>query len=310
MINIFCNTHDISIDYILDWLEYYKVPYKRYNSSTFFDNYYPLIYPSNRNRLYNKQLFWFYKWSHNPSYIPISDNEELSNNIYNNLRAERDILFDIFWDFIPKNNIINHPKFVDVNKYTQLTIAENIGLEIPNTILTRNKIDLINFCKKNKRIITKNFNSGFFIHSNDGTSYCNYSNILKNEDINKLSDIFFPSLFQEKIDRQFELKIIYIGGDVYPVALLSDDKDEDIRISKKNKTFPCKIPLELKSKLILLMNKLNLDFGTIDMIYNNNSEYVFLEVNPSGQFLGYSNNCNYMIEEKIAKFLKYRLNKL
>jgi D-alanine-D-alanine ligase-like ATP-grasp enzyme len=51
-----------------------------------------------------------------------------------------------------------------------------------------------------------------------------------------------------------------------------------------------------------------LDIGSIDMIYTTDNKYVFLEVNPSGQFLGYSDTCNYCIEKKIAEFLIKKQN--
>jgi glutathione synthase/RimK-type ligase-like ATP-grasp enzyme len=43
--------------------------------------------------------------------------------------------------------------------------------------------------------------------------------------------------------------------------------------------------------------------GSIDMIYSKQQEYIFLEVNPSGQFMGYSEACNYQLDRIIAEYL-------
>jgi D-alanine-D-alanine ligase-like ATP-grasp enzyme len=48
------------------------------------------------------------------------------------------------------------------------------------------------------------------------------------------------------------------------------------------------------------MQKLKLNTGSIDMIYTNDSKFIFLEVNPVGQFGMVSKPCNYNLEKKIA----------
>ncbi len=51
------------------------------------------------------------------------------------------------------------------------------------------------------------------------------------------------------------------------------------------------------------MQKLNLDIGSIDMIYSINKEFIFLEVNPVGIFQNISALCNYNIHKIIAQKL-------
>mgnify|MGYP000874440113 CR=1 FL=1 len=72
---------------------------------------------------------------------------------------------------------------------------------------------------------------------------------------------------------------------------------------KPNRLNPFKIPIEISNKIIKLMKKLKIICGSIDMIYTPKGEYVFLEVNPIGQFQWLSQNCNYYIEREIANHL-------
>ncbi len=51
------------------------------------------------------------------------------------------------------------------------------------------------------------------------------------------------------------------------------------------------------------MDKLDLNCGSIDMIVNTKNEFIFLEVNPVGQFGMVSEPCNYFLEKKVAEFL-------
>ncbi|NJO92369.1 MAG: hypothetical protein HC831_27910 [Chloroflexia bacterium] len=66
---------------------------------------------------------------------------------------------------------------------------------------------------------------------------------------------------------------------------------------------PYKLPDEIKNKLIALMNEIELDTGSIDMIVDKKGKYIFLEVNPNGQYGLVSDTCNYYLEKEIADYL-------
>ena len=51
------------------------------------------------------------------------------------------------------------------------------------------------------------------------------------------------------------------------------------------------------------MKYVNLNTGSIDMIVTKENEYIFLEVNPVGQFGMVSQPCNYYLEKKITEYL-------
>ena len=51
------------------------------------------------------------------------------------------------------------------------------------------------------------------------------------------------------------------------------------------------------------MYKLELNSGSIDLILDKKNRFVFLEINPIGQFGMTSFPCNYSIEKEIAKYL-------
>jgi D-alanine-D-alanine ligase-like ATP-grasp enzyme len=52
-----------------------------------------------------------------------------------------------------------------------------------------------------------------------------------------------------------------------------------------------------------MMQKADLNCGSLDLIKSKDGRYVFLEVNPSGQFGMVSYPCNYYLEEEVAKSL-------
>lgn len=75
------------------------------------------------------------------------------------------------------------------------------------------------------------------------------------------------------------------------------------RPDKPNRRVPFDLPIDLENKLKQLMSIMNLESGSIDLICDNSNRYVFLEVNPVGQFGMISDPCNYYLEKKIAEYL-------
>jgi glutathione synthase/RimK-type ligase-like ATP-grasp enzyme len=137
------------------------------------------------------------------------------------------------------------------------------------------------------------------------------THLLTIDNIDNISNHFFPTYFQKYIEKEFELRIFYLKGKFYSMAIFSQN---DIKTTidyrnynkeKPNRNIPFQLPKDLEKKLHFFMKKSALDTGSIDMIKDTNGQYVFLEVNPVGQFDWLSINCNYYIEEKIAYFLNH-----
>lgn len=162
-----------------------------------------------------------------------------------------------------------------------------------------NKEDLLEL--KDGGYITKVI-SGSSIQEIDDYFIVNYTKKLNIEKIGTTN--FFPSLVQNYIEKKYELRIFYLNGEFYSMAIFSQKDNQTIidfrnyNKTKPNRTVPYKIPDCQAIKLDLLMKKLEINCGSIDMIVTNDNEYVFLEVNPVGQFGMVSYPCNYNLEKK------------
>ncbi|MBC9909091.1 grasp-with-spasm system ATP-grasp peptide maturase [Chitinophaga varians] len=195
------------------------------------------------------------------------------------------------------------------NKLINLHIASSIGLTIPETFITSDRLSLLNFSDDYELLATKPvsnvpiFSLGMKIYSGGGT------NVLTKSDIKDLPQQFFPVLVQEYIDKLYEIRVLFLKGDLYAMAIFSQGNERtkiDYRnydIDEPNRLTPIELPQSIQVKIREFMNKLSLNFGSIDLIYSKEGKYVFLEVNPSGQFDWLSFNCNYNLEKRIAKIL-------
>ncbi|MFI5150826.1 MAG: grasp-with-spasm system ATP-grasp peptide maturase, partial [Bacteroidia bacterium] len=189
--------------------------------------------------------------------------------------------------------------------------ACGVGLLIPDTLITSRRNALLKFSQKHSHcIVTKGIRNGYYLEAND-TRYYTHTIKLELEIIRSYPESFVPALFQELLDKKYELRIFYLDEKCYSSVIFSQN-DPKTRIDfrnynreKPNRVCPFELPEEIVLKIINLMNELGFRTGSIDMVVTKKQEYYFLEINPVGQFKQVSIPCNYKLEKVIAnKLLK------
>lgn len=98
------------------------------------------------------------------------------------------------------------------------------------------------------------------------------------------------------------------GDKVFPCAISSQNSQQTIedwrRYDLPNTPHkPYALPMDLEQKCIALVKTLGLIFGCIDMIITPNNEYVFLEINPNGQWLWIEQLTGLPIAKALAELL-------
>lgn len=258
---------------------------------------------------------WFRRWS-DRNFItkfisPENSNTTIPYQFLENINLDYHVLRNYIIYKLSKKPFISNPlRLSQVNKLIGLTEAKKIGLQVPETILCNNKEHLREFLFKKRKIITKDIENSAFVKVGN-YHYSNFTNVIDDNNINEVPNSFSISAFQEHIEKSYELRIFYFFGKVYSMAIFSQNDPKttvDFRrynMSKPNRTTPYNLPAEIEIKIINLMKRLKLETGSIDLIRTTIGNYVFLEVNPVGQFMMVSRPCNYRLEQKIAKKLKY-----
>ncbi len=208
------------------------------------------------------------------------------------------------------DNAYQLPKIdkISVDKFSILRKAKELGLSIPASLITNSKKELIDFVQKHKAIITKPLYETFsLIEENFISSF--KMEIINITFVESLPEKFFPSFFQAYIKKEIELRVFYLEGEFYSSAIFSqlDPKTKhsfkNYNESKPNRVVPYLLPKKIENKLHHLMRELSLNTGSIDLIKTTDKKYIFLEINPTGQFGAFSKKCNYFLEDEIAKTL-------
>ena len=96
-----------------------------------------------------------------------------------------------------------------------------------------------------------------------------------------------PTILQPYVEKAFELRCVVIGGNIF-AAKMDTQADEKSRIDSRGGDPDYEIfelPDEVQASLHRVMDSFGLNFASLDMIVTPDGEFVFLELNPNGQWL-------------------------
>ncbi len=310
-----------SIDDVIDWLRYFRVPFIRVNGLNVneinsllltFNSKEESVIVVNGQHIIPAEIkaIWYYRWYHPQNYGDIKIDPSLSHvegNIMNRLGKELDTVAAYFFHLFQDAYWLTGINSGIMNKLITLKQATEAGLDIPETVVVTTKEQLKAFKHKHKEIITKPVYELFHFEFEQHT-YSSYTTVITDK-IESLEPVISPTLLQEKIEKEFEIRSFYLEGKLYSMAIFSqNDKQTSLDFRKYNKqkpnrNVPYQLPADTEEKLIRLLQRNKLNTASIDLIKCRSGRHVFLEINPVGQFGMTSLPCNYYLEREIAKTL-------
>lgn len=117
-----------------------------------------------------------------------------------------------------------------------------------------------------------------------------------------------PVILQPYIEKLFELRITVVGEKVFPCAIHSQNSQRTLEDWRRydlsntpHKIYP--LPPNIEGLCVNLVKALELKFGCIDMIVTPDKEYIFLEINPNGQWLWIEQLTGLPISQTLAELL-------
>ncbi len=314
MILIISNPSDISTTRVIDWFKN-DTKYKLINIINIeegINQNISAVVCNNIVRINNYNVIWFRK-------LPmIFQNETNKNEITNYLKSE--IIeylktLKLLCHFSKSTFIFGSALYEqeDILKFRSLLLAARNGIKIPNTLLSNDKKEIETFLSKGEGVITKSIKNPTFLYSKTGKySVKMYTEKVKNRDVKTGNN--FPNLLQELILKSYELRIFFINNSFFSSALFTVTPHinlMDSRNTRKNdmRIVPYILPKPFLKKLKILISQLGLNTGSIDVIVTPKNDYIFLEINPFGQYDFISAPCNYQLDKFIANQIEMEYEK-
>lgn len=197
--------------------------------------------------------------------------------------------------------------FAAENKMRQLVLAQEHGLVIPETCVANHPDAVRGFVSKHRRVVCKPLRSGWF-QDQDG-QWSIYTTEVDSELREHLEEVILaPSIFQALIEKKCDVRVTFVGDRVF-VAEIDSQSDPDALVDWRRTTNPqlphrrAALPNGVEAKLRAFIHALGLRFGAVDLVRTPDDAYVFLEVNPNGQWLWLDDQLNLGITVAVADWL-------
>jgi glutathione synthase/RimK-type ligase-like ATP-grasp enzyme len=180
------------------------------------------------------------------------------------------------------------------DRIRQLSAAQNIGFDIPSTVITNDSTTAKDFYRlHNGNIILKALHEHSVVV---GTKiYSGYARKINDSELLELDKglAAAPCILQQKLIKRSELRVTVIGEEVFAAELgsnfLCDDQDIDIHHYLGDNNFPIEkvesLPDKILNGCISLVKSLGLKYGAIDFaVEKQTNRPIFLEINPTGEW--------------------------
>lgn len=184
---------------------------------------------------------------------------------------------DVFWINDPGRDYVAH------RKLTQLRVAQDCGFRLPDTLVTNDPAQARVFIDRRgyRNVIYKAFSAL--------EDAWRETRLLREEELDLLESVrYAPVIFQEYVEAVYDVRVTVVGQKVFPAAIHSQQTSYpvDFRMDMGSaKIEPLELPADVQARLLDFQGRLGLQYGAIDLRRRPDGEYVFLEVNPAGQWL-------------------------
>lgn len=205
---------------------------------------------------------------------------------------------------------MNHParaQFAE-SKIYQLSKARILGLTIPRTLVSNDATAVRRFWEEMEgRVVAKPLRLGYFDFGDRQT--CVFTTPigeahLRDDEAIRLA----PVIYQELIPKVYDIRVTIVGKKLFSAAIDSQSVPSAMIDWRRSETEDLphsvhQLPPSVEAQCLAYMDELGLSFGALDLILTPKNEYIFLEINSSGQWVWIEDRLGLPISEAIAEWL-------
>ena len=206
--------------------------------------------------------------------------------------------------------VLGHARIGALNKLMVLDAARRVGLDVPEFMAANHRQAFADWAADGDAVV-KAASDGMYLWDFDAArrGYFSYTESLDAVALMRLPERLPPSFAQRQIRKAYEVRVFYLDGDMYAMAILSQN-DEKTRLDyrkynyeRPNRNAPYALPASVAERIVALFLALGLNTGSVDLIVDEEDRHVFLEINPSGEYGVMTYACNYSLHAAVAAWL-------
>ncbi|WP_413809158.1 ATP-grasp ribosomal peptide maturase [Streptomyces sp. OE57] len=177
---------------------------------------------------------------------------------------------------------VNHPirNAAADHKPTQLAVAARLGLTVPATLVTNDPGEVREFITAHGQVITKTLR--WTPYERDGVGMTSWAEPVTADEVDDGVAVA-PHLFQARVDKVADLRVLVVGRRSFAVRIDSDLLDWRKDYSALSYRV-VGLPDRLKRALLACLDHFGLLSGSFDLALDRDGEPHWLELNSNGQW--------------------------
>jgi glutathione synthase/RimK-type ligase-like ATP-grasp enzyme len=204
---------------------------------------------------------------------------------------------------------VNHPdrNRAASSKLEQLQRAHRLGLHVPESLVTNDPEEAIPFANRVGRVVCKPLRGGRLYIAQAEQHY--FTSRLDPDTVAALKEIGpEPIYLQAFIDKSYDVRVTVIGREAFGVRIESQiDEEATVDWRRGNVARMPHIveplPDDVSKACVTLVAQYDLNFGAIDLVREPGGRYVFLELNPNGQWAWLQQITGLPLRERLVELL-------
>ncbi|MDT0343089.1 ATP-grasp ribosomal peptide maturase [Streptomyces litchfieldiae] len=177
---------------------------------------------------------------------------------------------------------VNHPLRIAAADYkpAQLALAQRLGLTVPPTLVTNDPDEAREFISIQGEVIHKTLR--WTPYQRDGVPVTGWAEPVTAAEIDESVRVT-PHLFQARVDKVADLRVLVVGRRTFAVRIDSDLLDWRKDYSALSYTVEY-LPDQVNKALLTYLERLGLVSGSFDLAVDRAGNHWWLELNPNGQW--------------------------
>ncbi|MFC3577799.1 ATP-grasp ribosomal peptide maturase [Streptomyces yaanensis] len=177
---------------------------------------------------------------------------------------------------------VNHPLRDAAADYkpAQLAVAHQMGFMVPPTLVTNDPDEARRFIREHGQVIHKTLR--WTPYQREGIGLTSWAEPVHAEDLDDTVRVT-PHLFQARVDKAADLRVLIVGRRVFAVRIDSDLLDWRKDYSALTYSV-VDLPNRLEKTLLAYLDHFGLASGSFDLAVDREGEPHWLELNPNGQW--------------------------
>jgi glutathione synthase/RimK-type ligase-like ATP-grasp enzyme len=175
-------------------------------------------------------------------------------------------------------------------KGVQLVTAAKLGFELPPTLVTTSPREFLAFYREHGGNLISKLPSST-LHKLEHATIARYTQVVSTRDVGHAESLRqCPIIFQAYVPKRLEIRVTVVGSTIFAAEIHSQythrTRHDWRRYDHVGTPYlPHALPDETAERCVRLVAELGLCYGAIDLVLTPDGRYVFLEINPNGQYL-------------------------